>query len=364
MTDRYEPFREVARRASLDAIALVPGANFSRLFGTEFHQNERPLLIVIPASGTPAAIVPNLELASFGQVGFEGDVFDWRDQTGYQGAFDAMLQRLPLGSVGVEGQVMRVFVDQALRKASPGLTIEDAQKSISALRVHKDEAEIAAIRKAIGISERALANTLDVVKVGMSERAIENVLVQNLFAEGAQDFAFSPIVAAAGNSAQPHAHSREDYAVKSGDSLLIDFGARAGGLCADITRTFFIQHCSDARADVYQTVLAANLTGHAASRPGATAHDVDDATTRVLEESAYADRIRHKTGHGMGRDIHEDPYIMRGNEQGLEPGMVYTIEPGLYDLEDIGVRIEDDVLITTSGSESLTSFDKTLTLVG
>ena len=364
MTDRYEPFREVARRASLDAIALVPGANFSRLFGTEFHQNERPLLIVIPASGTPAAIVPNLELASFGQVGFEGDVFDWRDQTGYQGAFDAMLQRLPLGSVGVEGQVMRVFVDQALRKASPGLTIEDAQKSISALRVHKDEAEIAAIRKAIGISERALANTLDVVKVGMSERAIENVLVQNLFAEGAQDFAFSPIVAAAGNSAQPHAHSREDYAVKSGDSLLIDFGARAGGLCADITRTFFIQHCSDARADVYQTVLAANLAGHAASRPGATAHDVDDATTRVLEESAYADRIRHKTGHGMGRDIHEDPYIMRGNEQALEPGMVYTIEPGLYDLEDIGVRIEDDVLITASGSESLTSFDKTLTLVG
>lgn len=364
MTDRYEPFREVARRASLDAIALVPGANFSRLFGTEFHQNERPLLVVIPASGTPAAIVPNLELASFGQVGFEGEVFDWRDQTGYQGAFEAMLQHLPLGSVGVEGQVMRVFVDQALRQASPGLTIKDAQKSISALRVHKDEAEIAAIRKAIGISERALANTLDVVKVGMSERAIENVLVQNLFAEGAQDFAFSPIVAAAGNSAQPHAHSREDYAIRSGDSLLIDFGARAGGLCADITRTFFVQHCSDARAEVYQTVLAANLAGHAASRPGATAHEVDDATTRVLEESAYADRIRHKTGHGMGRDIHEDPYIMRGNDQIMEPGMVYTIEPGLYDLDDIGVRIEDDVLITASGSESLTSFDKTLTLVG
>ncbi len=364
MTDRYEPFREVARRASLDAIALVPGANFSRLFGEEFHQNERPLLIVIPTIGAPAAIVPNLELASFEQVGFEGEVFDWRDQTGYQSAFEAMLQHLPLGSVGVEGQVMRVFIDQALRKASPGLSIHDAQQGISALRLHKNDAEIATIRKAIGISERALANTLDAVKVGLSERAIENILVQNLFAEGAEDFAFSPIVAAADNSARPHAHSREDYAIKPGDSLLIDFGARTGGLCADITRTFFIQHCSDARADVYQTVLAANLAGHAASRPGATAHDVDDATTRVLEASAHADRIRHKTGHGMGRDIHEDPYIMRGNDQALEPGMVYTIEPGLYDLEDIGVRIEDDVLITAGGSESLTSFDKTLTLVG
>ena len=364
MTDRYEPFREVARSAALDAVALVPGANFSRLFGKEFHQNERPLLVVIPVTGSPAAVVPNLELASFEQVGFEGEVFDWRDQTGYQAAFDEMLQKQPLGSVGVEGQAMRVFVDQALRKASPGLAIHDAQQSISALRLHKNDEEIATIRKAIGISERALANTLNAVKVGMSERAIENILVQHLFAEGAEDFAFSPIVAAAGNSARPHAHSREDYAIKPGDSLLIDFGARAGGLCADITRTFFVQHCSDARADVYQTVLAANLAGFAASRPGATAHDVDEATTAVLEASAYAERIRHKTGHGMGRDIHEDPYIMRGNDQVLEPGMVYTIEPGLYDLDDMGVRIEDDVLITADGCESLTSFDKTLTLVG
>ena len=364
MTDRYEPFRAVAQEASLDAIALVPGANFSRLFGTEFHQNERPLVVIIPAIGMPAAVVPNLELASFEQIGFEGAVFDWRDQDGYQGAFDKLLEHLPLGSVGVEGQVMRVFVDQALRKGAPGLSIHDAQKCIAALRLCKSPEEIEILRRAIGISERALGNTLDAVKVGMTERAIENILVQNLFGEGAEDFSFAPIVAAAENSARPHAHSRDDYAIKAGDSLLIDFGARAGGLSADITRTFFVQHCSDARAEVYQTVLAANLAGHAATCPGATAHDVDDATTRVLEESAFAARIRHKTGHGLGRDIHEDPYIMRGNQQVLEPGMVFTIEPGLYDLADIGVRIEDDVLVTEAGAESLTSFDKSLTLVG
>jgi Xaa-Pro dipeptidase len=364
MTDRYEPFRVVARQASLDAIALVPGANFARLFGKEFHQNERPLVVVIPASGMPAAIVPNLELGSFEQIGFEGEVYDWRDQTGYQSAFEQLVRHIPLASIGVEGQVMRVFVDQALRKAAPGLAVHDAQQRIAALRVHKSAEELARMKQAIGISERALANTLDAVRIGMTERAIENVLVQHLFAEGAEDFAFSPIVAAADNSARPHAHSRDDYAIKAGDSLLIDFGARAGGLCADITRTFFVQHCSDEHAGVYETVLAANLAGHEASRPGATAHAVDDATTRVLEDSVHASRIRHKTGHGLGRDIHEDPYIMRGNDRVLEPGMVFTIEPGLYDLDDIGVRIEDDVLITALGSESLTSFDKSLTLVG
>ena len=145
MTDRYEPFRAVAQKASLDAIALVPGANFSRLFGTEFHQNERPLVIIIPAIGMPAAVVPNLELASFEQIGFEGEIFDWRDQDGYQGAFDQLLQHLPLGSVGVEGQVMRVFVDQALRKGAPGLSVHDAQKCIAALRLCKNAEEIATL---------------------------------------------------------------------------------------------------------------------------------------------------------------------------------------------------------------------------
>ncbi|NND91357.1 MAG: aminopeptidase P family protein, partial [Granulosicoccus sp.] len=255
MTDRYEPYRAVARDASLDAIALVPGANFSRLFGTEFHQNERPLLVLVPASGPPAAIVPNLELGSFEQLGFDGEVFDWRDQAGYQAAFEQLARHQPLASIGVEGQVMRVFVDQALRRAYPGLAVHDAQKSIAALRLHKTRQELEAMRGAIGISERALANTLDRVRIGMSERVIENVLVQNLFAEGAEDFAFSPIVAAAQNSARPHAHSREDYGIEAGDALLVDFGARAGGVCADITRTFFVGHCSDAHAAVYETVL-------------------------------------------------------------------------------------------------------------
>ncbi len=364
MTDRYEALRQVARREGLDAIALVPGANFARLFNQEFHQNERPLVVVIPAQGTPSAIVPNLELASFAKVSFEGEVYDWRDQTGYQDAFDALMKNNNLASVGVEGQVMRVFVDQAFRKSAPSLTIKDAQRAIASLRLCKTADELQAMRRAISITETALANTIDKVSVGMSETAIENILVQQLFASGAEDFAFPPIVAAHTNSAKPHAHSRDDYMIKAGDALLIDFGARAGGVCADMTRTFFVDHCADAHAEVYETVLAANEAGHVASKPGATAHDVDDATTAVLEASAFADRIRHKTGHGLGRDIHEDPYIMRGNDETLTSGMVFTIEPGLYELSEFGVRIEDDVLITDTGSESLTGFDKTLTVIG
>ena len=363
MNNPIQAYQQIARDQQLDALALVPGSNFSRLFKKEFHQNERPLVVFIPAEGVPCAVVPNLELGSFAQVNFEGDVADWRDQTGYQSAFDSLLSDKSFNRIGVEGQVMRVFVHHAIKSALPNCELVDAQVPIASLRLHKTEDELSAMRRAIAVSELSLNDTLEQLRIGMTETQIESILVQRLLANGANEMAFSPIVAAATNSAKPHASARSDYAIKAGDALLLDFGARYQGVCADITRTFFVDHCDDRQQAIYNTVLDANLAGLAASKPGATAHDVDDATTAVLEASDHADRIRHKTGHGLGRDIHEDPYIMRGNTQLLETGMVYTIEPGLYELEDFGVRIEDDVLITDAGAESLTTFSKQLQLV-
>ncbi len=362
--DRYQPFRATARDLDLDAVALVPGANFSRLFGVNFHTSERPLLVVVPAAGKPAAVVPNLELDSFAKIGFEGAVFDWRDQVGYQAAFAALAAHLPMRSLGVEGQGMRVFVHHALVDAYPGLKIFDAEKAISGLRLCKSASEIAALERAIAISEKALSATLAAVRVGQTEKDIEARLVGHLFAGGAEELSFAPIVAAGDNSALPHAHARSDYRIRSGDALLFDFGARVDGMNADITRTVFVGEASDTQRRVYETVLQANLAGHSASRPGATAHDVDEAATAALEASAFADRIRHKTGHGLGREVHEAPYIMRGNHEVLAPSMVFTIEPGLYKVSKFGVRIEDDVVVTTVGSRSLTTFRKDLMIVG
>ncbi len=362
--DRYQPFRDIAIAQQLDAIALVPGSNFNRLYNQSFHQNERPLLVLIPVTGQPLAVVPNLELGSFALLNFEGEVFDWMDQTGYQSAFDQLMKAADIKSVGVEGQSMRVFVHHAMLAAQPNLAISDAEKAISGLRLIKNDAEIKALEEAVQLTELALAQTLERVSVGMSETEVERLLVQNLFGAGAEDFSFSPIVAAADNSARPHAHARADYQLKRGDALLIDFGGRYHGLCADITRTVFIQTCSDEAKAVYDAVLQANECGHRATRPGATAHDVDDAVISYLEATPYADRIRTKTGHGVGRDIHEDPYIMRGNHMTLEAGMVFTIEPGLYEIDNFGVRIEDDVIVTDDGVRSITTFPKQLTLVG
>ena len=363
LSGRLAAYAAVAADLSVDAVALVPGPNFTRAIERRFSSHERPFLLVIPAKGAPAALVPNLELRSWDLVGFEGEVFDWRDQDGYDAAFSALMAHLGIRSLGVEGQVMRVFVHHALMRAQPDLRIIDAEARISGLRLVKTPADIAALREAIEISERALARTLETVRLGQTETQIEQVLIQSLFAEGAEDHAFAPIVAAGDGSARPHAKARADYAVKAGDALLLDFGARKHGFAADITRTVFLGHATDEGQAVYDTVLRANLKGFEVTRAGVTAHQIDDAVIGVLEASPFADRIRTKTGHGLGRDVHEAPYVMRGNHQVLPAGTVYTNEPGLYQIDNFGVRIEDDVLVTEDGCVSLTSFPKELTVL-
>lgn len=363
--DRYAALRAVIAAQGLDAAALVPGANFRRLFGWEFHQNERPLCVIVPGDGAPVAVVPALEAASFDALGFEGARFLWRDAEGCQGAFDRAAAALgPLARIGVEGQRMRVFERDALAQAFSGAAIVNAHAALSAIRLAKTAEEIALLRKAIAVSEAALEETLAAVRAGMTEAQVEALLSAALFARGAGALSFAPIVAAGANAAQPHARARADYPIRPGDALLIDFGASVGGYCADITRTVFVARVSDADRALYETVLAANAAGRAAAVAGATAGDVDDAALRVLEASPLAGLIRHKTGHGLGLEVHEDPYIMRGNTMALGPGMVFTVEPGLYREGAVGVRIEDDLAMTQSGVETLTQFPRALRVVG
>ena len=183
-----------------------------------------------------------------------------------------------------------------------------------------------------------------------------------MLSHGANDLAFAPIVLVGAKTANPHGVS-DDTAISPGDPLLIDFGASFGGFNADITRTVFFDHVGDEHAKIYEAVLAANIAGRAAAAPGMSAHELDVTTTAILKSSPFPDLIVHKTGHGLGLDVHEAPYVMIGNHMNLAAGMVITIEPGLYRPDDVGIRIEDDVVITRSGSRSLTQFDRALQII-
>ena len=258
---------------------------------------------------------------------------------------------------------MRAAEFIALRQHWPQDAIVDADKALVELRICKGEEEISDLRKAISISEAALDEIFDSVKAGDTEAQVAARLKQAMLAHGAEGFAFDSIVLSGARAANPHGHAG-DYKISAGDAILIDFGASYGVMNADITRTVFCDHVSDEHAAIYEVVKNANAAGKAAVAPAVATELVDKAATSVLEDSPYSDLILHKTGHGLGREVHEAPQVMRGNRLPLAPGMVITVEPGLYRAGDIGIRVEDDVLVTDEGYESLTSYPRELKIVG
>ncbi|MBK8020647.1 MAG: aminopeptidase P family protein [Chloroflexi bacterium] len=363
---RLDKLRAVLQAENLDAAALIPGSNFRYLTASVHYLMERPLVLFVPREGRPALVIPHLETELFTSHGFDAELFPWADGQGYAAAFSAALQSLGLGgkTVGVEGQLMRFFEVEAIRAAAPGINVVDSHHAISSIRLRKDAEEIAALRKAIQISEAALARTLEEVKVGMTEREVLTRLVSFMSELGGEGVSFEPIVLAADNSSKPHGKVRNDYAIRSGDPLLFDFGCTIGGYHADITRTVFVGEPSAEHRAIYAAVLAANERGRKTARPGIAAKEVDAQTAQTLRDAGYADLIAHRTGHGLGLDVHEAPYISPDSTTVLEPGMVFTIEPGLYRAGSVGIRIEDNVVVTEDGCESLSTFTRDLLVVG
>jgi Xaa-Pro dipeptidase len=229
--------------------------------------------------------------------------------------------------------------------------------------MHKDAAETARMRQAIAISEAALEETIAGVQPGLTERRIVTLLLSAMANAGSEGNAFDPIVLGGPNSALPHGIP-SDRALQDGDLLLFDFGAASNGYLADITRTFAVGKVDPELVKVYETVLAANQAGIRAAKPGVPAQEVDRAARKVIVDAGYGEYFLHRTGHGLGIDAHEGPYIREGNGQLLEPGMVFTVEPGIYLPGKGGVRIEDDVLVTATGVDVLTSFPKAFKVIG
>ncbi len=219
------------------------------------------------------------------------------------------------------------------------------------------------MRIAARLAQEALGATLKEIKIGMSERQLANILTIQLLQAGCDpQFPFSPIVAAGENSANPHATPTE-RPIQPGDLLIIDWGAAYHGYVSDITRTFAIGNLKKEFQRIAEAVLEANAAGRQLARPGIPAQEIDRASRGVIERAGFGSYFTHRTGHGLGMEGHEAPYIREGNTQLLEPGMTFTIEPGIYLPSLGGIRIEDDVLITEDGSESLTNLPREVQVI-
>ncbi len=359
---RMQRAGELITRSGYGAAAFVPGPNFRYLTGLVFHLMERPTILFVTAASEIIAVMPELERLKWSTAFPDVSTFYWQDSDGFEEAFASAGEELGDISICVEGGRMRMFEYDALCRHMPHRAVQNGDNVLSELRMVKDSMEIAALERAVSISETALEETLEAIREGDTEKQVVNLLKNRLQDNGADGLSFDPIVLAGAKAANPHG-SPDETELRAGDALLFDFGAQVSGYNADITRTFFVGHVTDEHAAIYETVLDANKLGRARCGPGMTAHDLDTAVTDVLQASPFAKLIVHKTGHGLGLDVHEAPQVMMGNRQILVPGAVITIEPGLYRAGDIGVRIEDDVLLTEAGSRSLTGFDRNLRIL-
>jgi Xaa-Pro aminopeptidase len=271
-----------------------------------------------------------------------------------------VVEKLGVGRVGIELSSLSAAEFLTLKEKLGGVDLRGVGDRVEALRAVKDREEIAEIRDAIAIAERAFAMLRAGIRRDETEKDVADALEGYLRRCGATAASFPPIVAVGRRAALPHAQPSADVRVGEADFVLVDWGATGRPYKSDLTRVLVTGKVTPKFEKIYRTVLAAQERGIAAIRPGVTAREVDAEARSVIEEAGFGRFFRHGLGHGLGMDIHEAPRLHKDSEVRLRPGMVITVEPGIYLPDWGGIRIEDDVLVTPEGCDVLSHVPKGL----
>ena len=349
--------------AGLSALVLNPGPSLVYLTGLHFHLMERPVIAIFRPHNPIILILPELEAAKTAALPFAAQVFPYtEDPETWQSVFGQAGTATELNGrkIGVEPGRLRFLELRLLESALDKAEFISAEESLADLRMRKDAQELELMRRATKIAQDALLATLETIRPGQSERSVAAELTVQILRHGSDsELPFTPIVSSGPNSANPHA-SPSNRLLTPGDLLVIDWGASVQGYFSDLTRTFAIGQTEPELENIAQIVEQANQAGRQAAQPGETAEAVDQAARAVIEAAGYGKYFIHRTGHGLGLEAHEPPYIRAGNPLVLQPGMTFTIEPGIYLPGRGGVRIEDDVVIQEEGCLSLSDLPRGL----
>jgi Xaa-Pro aminopeptidase len=349
--------RDATQVAGLDALLLTPGPDLRYLLGIAGESHERLTCLVLPADGDPALVVPALERPGLNgtpvlELGLE--IAEWIDGDDPYALVAAMLHRSrSTAARAAVGDAMPAAHVLGLRAALPGWVQELASTVLAPLRMRKDSAEIEALAAAGRAIDRVHARMGEWLRVGRTEAQVGADVAAAIVAEGHTAAAFV-IVGSGPHGASPH-HDVSDRVVQPGDLVVIDIGGPTPeGYFSDCTRTYTMGE--PAHPDVatcYAVLRAAQDAAVAAVAPGATAQSVDAAARIPISDAGLGNRFIHRTGHGIGLEVHEQPYIVAGNDLGLDEGMAFSIEPGIYLPGRWGARIEDIVVVEANGARRL-----------
>ncbi len=359
---RLELVRDAVRVAGLDAVLLTPGPDLRYVTGYDAKQLERLTCLALPAHGDPALFVPRLELPAAqespaGSLGLE--IIPWEETAD---PFGMVASRLGgVSAVGLSDRMWALFVLR-FRDVLPSARLALASGALRPLRMRKTPAEVEALREAGAAIDRVHALVPDWLRAGRTEREVGAHITEAILAEGHATVDFV-IVASGPNAASPH-HEVSDRVLTVGDAVVVDIGgAMPSGYCSDSTRTYAIGEPPAEFTAYYKVLYDAQEAACAAVRPGVAAESIDAAAREPITAAGYGEAFFHRTGHGIGLETHEDPYIVAGNAEPLEPGMAFSVEPGIYPGPN-GARIEDIVVCTAQGYERLNDTPRELVVVG
>lgn len=356
---RLDRARRELEKSEIDVLLVSLGRDLLYLTGYEAPALERLTMAVVPADGRPTLVVPELEAP---KVTPHPEAFDIRPWGETEDPVRIVADLAgPVARAAVGDQTWARFL-LALQDTMEGTSFVSAAPISRALRLVKSDGEIHLLRSAAAGADRVAARLAGLQFTGRSEREISRSVSEMLIEEGLETAGFA-IVASGPNGSSPH-HDPGARAIEPGDAVVVDFGGTYGGYHSDTTRMFYAGRPDPEMKEVHDVVAAAQDAGYRAARAGVPAQDVDRAARVVIADAGYGEHFIHRTGHGIGLDIHEDPYLVEGNAAPLAPGMAFSIEPGIYLAGRFGVRIEDIVVIGSSGPERLNRSPREPAIVG
>jgi Xaa-Pro aminopeptidase len=358
--DRVRRTAEAAGSAGLAAVVVAPSPDLAYLCGYDPMPLERLTLLVMRPGADPILLVPTLELP-LAIASPVGDGFDVRGWTDGEDPYRAAAQLLPAKGRIAAGDRMWSSHLLGLQAAMPSATFVTASPVISRLRAVKDADELAALARAGRAADESFRQICGLRFEGRSEQEVAADLADLLVHNGHARAEFT-IVASGPNAASPH-HEPGGRTIRARDVVVMDFGGALGGYFSDTSRTVAVGEAPRGFVEVYDAVREAQEAAILAIVPGAAAQDVDRAARAVIAAAGYGDRFIHRTGHGIGLEVHEPPYIVEGNDLRLAPGMTFSVEPGIYLEGRFGVRIEDIVAVSDEGADRLNRSTRDLQLV-
>lgn len=364
LTNRLRKMTEWVKKENIDVAFITSSDNVFYLTGFNCHPHERLLGLAIFQDAEPFIVCPAMEKQDAINAGWDFEVVGYNDTDPvWDMVKQAITKRVQTPSTwAIEKNQFPVSRYEEVTSRFAVGTFINAEDQLNQLRLIKDEKEIAALRQACEIADFAIEVGMNEITEGKTELDIVAAIEYEVKKKGVTGMSFATTVLAGANAASPHGNPGLTK-VKKGDFVLFDLGVIYDGYCSDITRTIAYGDISDQQLEVYETVRKAEETALQLSKPGITAMELDLAARKVIEDAGYGEYFTHRLGHGLGISVHEFPSITSTNQLKLVENMVYTIEPGIYIPNQVGVRIEDDVIITKDGAESLTQFPKTLQIV-